>query len=140
MFLTRLLYASTASEQFKPLDIEDILTKARKNNGTLDITGMLCFSNNYFLQSIESSRANVNELYHKILNDKRHSNITLLDYKEISEREFGNWSMSYVPDTSLTASLNLRFSESSIFNPYKMSGESAHKMMLELTGALHNVT
>lgn len=140
MFLTRILYASTATEQCEPKDIEDILNKARVNNSKIDITGMLCFSSNYFLQCIEGSRINVNELYHKILNDKRHSSIVLLDYKEISEREFSNWSMSYVPDSSLTTSINLKFSENSIFDPSQMSGESAHKMMLELRDVLHNVT
>jgi len=71
MFLSRILYASTTTDQFKPKDIEDILSKARQENSKLNITGMLCFSSNYFLQCIEGSRANVNELYHKILNDKR---------------------------------------------------------------------
>jgi len=48
--------------------------------------------------------------------------------------------MSYVPDSSLTTSINLKFSGKSIFDPYQMSGESAHKMMLELRDVLHNVT
>lgn len=138
MFLTRILYVSTATEQFKPEDIDNILITARKNNPKLDVTGMLCFSKNYFLQCIESSRDNVNKIYHKILNDSRHSNIVLLQYKDISEREFSDWSMSYVPDTSLTASINLKYSQSSVFNPYNMSGDSTHKMMLELRDTLHN--
>lgn len=140
MFLTRMIYASAATEQFKPEVIDNILKTARKNNPKLHITGMLCFSNKYFLQCIESSRSNVNKLYHQILNDSRHSNIVLLDYKYISEREFGDWSMSYVPDSSLTASINLKYSEDGIFNPYNMSGESTHKMMLELRDTLHKVT
>jgi hypothetical protein len=140
MFLSRILYASTATDQFKPKDIEDILNKARQENSKLDITGMLCFSSNFFMQCIEASRANVNKLYHKVLNDKRHSNIILLNYQEISERDFGNWSMSYIPDTSLTTSINLKFSENSIFDPYQMSGESAHKMMLELRDVLHSAS
>lgn len=140
MFLTRIIYVSTATEHFKPEDIDNILNTARNNNRKQDITGMLCFSNKYFLQCIESSRANVNELYHKVLNDKRHSNIVLLDYTEISEREFGNWSMSYIPDTRITTAINIKYSESSIFDPYSMSGESTHKMMLELRDELHNVT
>ena len=139
MFLTRILYASTVTEQFKPNDIEDILSKARKNNEKADITGMLCFSSKYFLQCIESSRTNVNVLYHKILNDKRHSNIVLLDYNEISEREFYDWSMSYVPNAKITTAINLKYSESSVFDPYQMSGNSAHKMMLELRDVLITV-
>lgn len=132
MFLSRILYASTATDQFKPEDIQNILDKAKVKNVKLDITGMLCFSSNYFMQCIEASRDNVNALYYNILSDKRHTNIILLDYREISEREFADWSMLYVPDSSLTTSINLKFSESSSFNPYHMQGESAYKMMLRL--------
>lgn len=139
MFLTRILYTSTATKQFKPDDIEDILNKARINNDKADVTGMLCFSRNYFLQCIESSRTQINALYHKIQNDPRHSNIVLLDYKEIAEREFTDWSMSYVPESKLTKPINLKYSASNVFNPYQMSGESAHKMMLELRDVLHSV-
>lgn len=140
MFLTRILYASTATDKFKPEDIDNILSVARKNNAKKEITGMLCFSRNYFLQSLESSRSCVNEIYHKILNDNRHTNIVLLEYKEISEREFSDWSMAYMPESSLTAPINLKFSESSQFNPYKMSGASAHKMMIELKDTLRRAT
>jgi hypothetical protein len=74
------------------------------------------------------------------LNDNRHSDIVLLEYEEISERDFGRWSMAYLPESSLTAPTNLKFSESSQFNPYKMSGESAHKMMLEFKDKLDCVS
>lgn len=131
MFLTQIIYTSTATEDFEPKSIPDILELATKYNSKHDITGMLCFSRKYFLQCLEGSRTNVNQLYHKILNDKRHHNIVLLDYKEISEREFSDWSMAYVPESSITNPINLKFSGNSLFDPYKMSGESAHRLMLE---------
>lgn len=46
MFLSRIFYASTATDQFKPEDIQNILDKAKVKNVKLDITGMLCFSSN----------------------------------------------------------------------------------------------
>ncbi|MFD2166332.1 BLUF domain-containing protein [Thalassotalea euphylliae] len=140
MFLTRIIYASKATDAFKPEDIDDILTTARDYNQKQEITGMLCFSRKFFLQCLEGSRSSVNKLYHQILNDKRHNDIVLLEYSEITEREFSQWSMAYVPESSLTAPLNLKFSGSSIFDPYQMRGESAHKMMLELKEVLTNVT
>jgi hypothetical protein len=140
MFLTRIIYTSKATQEFKPSDIDNILTLAAKNNTKRDLTGMLCFSRNYFLQCLEGSRSNVNEMYHKILNDNRHSDIVLLEYEEISEREFSSWSMAYLPETKLTTSINLKFSESSEFDPYKMSAESTHKMMLALRDELNSVS
>lgn len=40
--------------------------------------------------------------------------------------------MGYMPESSLTAPMNLKYSGKSEFIPYEMSGESAHQMMLEL--------
>ena len=139
MFLTRLIYASTKTEHFNSASLEEIIEKAASNNEKNDITGMLCFNRNYFLQCIEGSRTNVNKTYNKILNDKRHTQIILLDYSEINTREFSNWSMGYVPTSKLSAQINLKFSGSSEFSPYKISGASAYMMMLELKKSLPSV-
>ena len=44
----------------------------------------------------------------------------------------GDWSMGDIPQSHLTALLNLQFSGSDQFSPYDMSGESAYLMLLEL--------
>jgi hypothetical protein len=54
------------------------------------------------------------------------------DYKQINSREFSEWSMGYMPESSLTTPINLKFSGTPEFEPYEMSGESAHSMMLAL--------
>jgi hypothetical protein len=41
MLLTRIIYTSTATQEFKPSDIDNILTLASKNNTKIDISGML---------------------------------------------------------------------------------------------------
>lgn len=56
MFLTRLIYTSSVSEQFSPDDISTILDAARNNNQKFNVTGMLCFNRKYFLQCLEGSR------------------------------------------------------------------------------------
>lgn len=139
MFLTRLIYASRVTECFSNSSIEHIIEKASEDNIKNHITGMLCFSSNYFLQCLEGSRTQVNQTYQRILNDDRHTDITLLCYEEISVREFASWSMGYVPSSSLTNPINLRFSGSTDFNPYKISGDSAYKMMLELKVLLPSI-
>jgi hypothetical protein len=136
MFLVRLIYASKISDGFGPKDIESILQSARTYNVKTHVTGMLCFSNEYFLQCLEGSRTAVNNTYQQILNDKRHHNVIMLNYTQIPEREFEKWSMGYVPQSRVTQSLNLKFSGSVDFNPFKMSGESAHLLMLALKGCI----
>ncbi|MFT5295854.1 MAG: hypothetical protein ACI9YH_001870 [Colwellia sp.] len=132
MFLVQLVYTSKTSSHFGPEDIENILEKARINNRKNNVTGLLCFNNNFFLQCLEGSRSAVNNTYHHILNDKRHSDIIMLNYSEIAEREFEQWSMGYMPQTSLTDAINLKYSGTPNFDPYEMSGESTHKLMLAL--------
>lgn len=136
MFLVRLIYASKISDGFGPKDIENILQSARTYNVKTHVTGILCFSNEYFLQCLEGSRTAVNNTYQQILNDKRHHNVIMLNYTQIPEREFEKWSMGYVPQSRVTQSLNLKFSGSVDFNPFKMSGESAHLLMLALKGSI----
>ena len=132
MYLVRLVYVSEVSERFVPEDIESILSAARKNNAPRDVTGLLCFNRKFFLQCLEGSRTHVNEVYHKILNDSRHRRIIMLDYREINAREFDRWSMGYMPESSLTKDINIRYSGSGTFEPYDMTGESAHLLMLAL--------
>jgi hypothetical protein len=136
MFLVRLIYASKITDGFGPKDIENILQSARTYNVKTHVTGMLCFSNEYFLQCLEGSRTAVNNTYQQILNDKRHHNVIMLNYTQIPEREFEKWSMGYVPQSRVTQSLNLKFSGSVDFNPFKMSGESAHLLMVALKGSI----
>lgn len=139
MFLVRLIYVSSISEQFQSDDLEQILSSAKKNNANDHITGMLCFNRKLFLQCLEGSRTNVNETYHRILQDQRHANVIMLEYKEIIAREFESWTMAFVPETKLTAPLNIKFSGNDEFNPYEMTGESAHSMMLALKENISSV-
>jgi hypothetical protein len=53
----------------------------------------------------------------------------MLDYKEIVGREFAEWSMGYIPQSSLSRDVILRYSGSPDFEPYQMSGESAYQLL-----------
>lgn len=132
MYLVRLIYTSTITEKFNHDDISQILEAARRNNGKHDITGILCFNNDQFLQCLEGSRKQVNRLYQAILQDSRHGNILLLKYHEIVSRAFDDWSMGYVPESSLTAPAIRRHSGHSNFNPYEMSGNAAEALLISL--------
>jgi hypothetical protein len=130
MFLVRLIYTSSKCEGFEAGDIEQILTTARQKNAAHSVTGMLCFSKSHFLQCLEGSRQAVNETYNRILGDSRHRDLVILDYSEISARSFQDWSMGYVPDSSLTRGVIVRHSSSCDFDPASMSAASAYEMLL----------
>jgi len=132
MQLTQLLYASTICDDLPVDEIKTILKSARKNNPASGLTGLLYFNRRYFLQCIEGARTEVNEAFHRIQQDTRHKNIVILHYEEISERCFPSWGMGYLPESSATQSIYIRFANNPLFNPYLMKGESALGMIKAL--------
>lgn len=115
--LSRLFYASTATEQYSPMEVGNILEACRKNNTDLDVTGMLFFGNGYFLQCLEGSRAHINITYQRIAMDHRHKNIQLLEFKEIGSRYFENWTMKYIRSATVIDKI-LKETGMKEFNPY----------------------
>jgi len=132
MPLARLIYVSTLSKSCDALALQDILRISRQHNEERHITGLLSHNNEYFLQCLEGDREELSETYNHIVNDSRHSDVTIIYYKEINSRKFGDWSMGEVPQIHLTSLLNLQFSGSTEFRPYELSGKSAYLMLLEL--------
>ena len=47
--------------------------------------------------------------------------------------------MGYLPETNATRESYKRYSPNCEFSPYHMSGESCHKLMVELKGMLKSV-
>jgi Sensors of blue-light using FAD len=130
--LVRLLYVSRLADPAKPEVIDGILSDSRKHNPELGITGILCYGAGIFLQAIEGGRNQVSELYNHICKDKRHKDVVLLDFQEISERRFGGWTMGQVNLAKLNASIVLKYSETAELNPYSVSGKVSLALLEEL--------
>ena len=73
-----LIYASYSQKQWSEEDLTNLLRRARAYNGAKEITGMLLFFNNRFLQLLEGSKQNVLPLLEKIKNDERHDDLLVL--------------------------------------------------------------
>lgn len=130
--LIRLVYASTAQSGVDLNEFKRILLQAQANNHRRDLTGMLAFNSKIFLQALEGSREQINDLYAKLLRDPRHTTVTLLNYKEIEERHWANWSMGFAAPNTDNRALFLKYSQQSIFNPYNMKADAVEKMLMEL--------
>ena len=78
-----------------------ILEQSRKNNPGLGITGILCFSEDLFIQVLEGVRDEVCELFNTIVRDQRHLIVRILTYEEIPERRFGGCTMGQVNITKI---------------------------------------
>jgi len=95
--LIRLTYLSRATRDMSLQDIQDILTVARDNNQGINICGMLCYDQRYFLQTLEGDREQVNELFLDIADDPRHDDVIIVGYEYIDATTFGSWDMGFAP-------------------------------------------
>lgn len=78
LMLERIVYQSTASQEFGSLALFQLLTQAQLRNSQLQITGHLLFFNGQFTQCFEGPPESVEQLWQSIQRDKRHKNIELL--------------------------------------------------------------
>lgn len=130
--LVRLLYASRAAAPLTAPVVESILAQSRAHNPRLGITGILCYSEDLFLQVLEGGRDEVCELYNTIVRDDRHTNVRILTYEEISERRFGNWTMGHVDIATVNPSLLLKYAKLPVLNPFNCSGHASMALLEEL--------
>jgi hypothetical protein len=140
--LVRLLYASRAIAGIDAATADSILVQARRNNPARGITGLLCFSDDVFVQLIEGGRDAVSDLFAAILRDERHSHVRLLSFEETSERRFVAWMMGEVNLELANPQLLMRFSLEAKLDPFHVSAKTTMALLEELaaTGAVASRT
>ena len=95
MSILLLAYISDAVGVHSEKEMEDLLRVCRKNNKKLNVTGMLLYAENKFLQILEGDPEVVYALFEKIEQDPRHDNTTIMDTDLVEERSFNDWSMGF---------------------------------------------
>lgn len=130
--LVRLLYASHSTKPVTAEVIESILEQSRKHNPQLGVTGILCQSGDTYMQVLEGGRTAVNLLYNDIVRDERHKNVVLLHYEEVAQRKFPGWTMGQVNLAKVNPSTLLKYSETTVLDPYAMSGTASLALLEEL--------
>lgn len=133
--LVRLIYASEKSAECKLTSLQEILAIARPHNRSVGISGFLCFGADRFLQCIEGPPAEVNTLYNKILKDPRHQRVQLLDYRDISVREFARWDMGYAFSLDPRAEVLGEQFGANQFLPHELTGIEAFELLRLLADA-----
>jgi hypothetical protein len=91
--LSQLIYVSNRKPSCTEAEIEKILASCKKNNPSLDITGVLLYSDSKFIQLVEGESKVIMSLYDKIKLDARHSNCMMISYGPIKEKSFPSWHM-----------------------------------------------
>ncbi len=130
--LVSMTYASRANPNVSAKDFNEILQQANENNATNGITGMLIFNKNYFLQTVEGPRAQINRLLYSLIRDTRHHDLQVIETRELKQRDWAKWSMNYASPTEANAAIYLKYSTTLDFNPYLLSAEATNSLMREL--------
>lgn len=91
--LTTLIYRSQLNSSCKSIHLASLVEKARHRNAKLNITGILLFNGYDILQVLEGSEESVIQLFHKIREDKRHSDVVELMRDYGPRRRFENVGM-----------------------------------------------
>jgi len=95
--LIAVTYSSMAVSDFGADELADLLTSSRAANLARDLSGMLLFRGNRFLQVLEGPESAVRDLVDRIRRDPRHRDMRILVEEEIDERRFADWTMGYEP-------------------------------------------
>ena len=130
--LVRCLYASRPIQPLTGPFLQAIAEQSRKNNPELGITGLLCVSEDLFIQIIEGGRDEVCDLFNAIVRDDRHQHVRLLIYEEIAEREFGNWTMGQVNISKLNPAMLLKYFRRAKLDPFEASGKATLGLLTDL--------
>ena len=134
--LVRLIYASRSTSPITGQMVDDVLAASRKHNLAAGITGVLCVcDNDVFMQVLEGGRSEVNNLYARVVRDARHTDVTLLDYAEITERQFTNWRMGRVDLDRVNPGMVLKYSVTSRLNPFDIPGRVALSVLRDIMDA-----
>jgi hypothetical protein len=96
--LVRLIFRSrpVALPGSADADTSAILGSSRANNPGYDITGVLLFDDQFFMQVLEGPSSKVELLYEIIARDMRHEAIEVIDFLPAETREYAGLSLAYL--------------------------------------------
>lgn len=93
--MIRLVYASSATRDMSEDDLLSLLEQSRSRNKRQNVTGMLLYIGESFIQVLEGGEKDVSEIYEDIRKDDRNIGNILIVKETISERAFPDWSMGF---------------------------------------------
>jgi hypothetical protein len=133
MHLVRLVYVSTV---LADLDLNELSKLAQTNNLKHNLSGLLAFDRKYFIQVVEGGRTAVSGLLANLFSDPRHKDVVILEFDYVDKRDFGQWSMQFVPlDTSMKQTI-FKHSVGKTFDPYGFTKNSALSFLMDMRPAV----
>lgn len=94
--LYELIYGSVQTRPLTSIQLSELLSLARAQNLSLDVSGVLLHQKGVFVQILEGDEPVVGALYDRISRDKRHKNVAVFRRGPIVARQFARWSMGFI--------------------------------------------
>lgn len=89
----RLIYKSRANQTIDWDLVKKLIQKSEEKNEGAGVTGVLLATSTHFLQVLEGSFDEINELFMQIVRDPRHDKVQLIAFDCVESRLFGGWAM-----------------------------------------------
>lgn len=102
-------------------ELMSIAKAAEQNNLQLGISGALLFDKDTFAQVLEGDRPKVTQLFIRIGSDSRHTDISSIEAKSVTDRRFADWAMALIANPA-----------ASPVGPNFISGDAVVEMMVGL--------
>ena len=126
-------YYSKRPSNSNETDINDILLQSNMNNNKSNISGVLLYSSDFFVQYIEGDKVEIFELFNKIKQDKRHIEVHLIETGEIENKIFPSWAMGNKKiDSTLEIKSEINDKKRSIFKELIEGKENTEKVSIKL--------
>jgi Sensors of blue-light using FAD len=97
--LYRLIYRSramiAATDAALQREVRVIVSAARERNKADNVTGALLFTDAGFAQVLEGPREVLERTFERIVEDRRHADVTVLSFTPAHRRYFPNWPMGF---------------------------------------------
>lgn len=93
VYLTHLLYTSRATVPFTQKDLHTLSAESAERNHSVAVTGILLYSAGSFVQLLEGREQTLNALMTRIVQDTRHTDVSVLLRAQASRRVFPRWHM-----------------------------------------------
>ncbi|KQC33015.1 hypothetical protein AAU57_06540 [Nonlabens sp. YIK11] len=118
-------YISRANETLTDYEIHEMLLSSERRNNLFGIKGILLFKDGNFLQVLEGDQNQIQELYDKICEDSRHSNIYEIFNTELRSPIFNEYNSKFNLITSSfeLASLKMFLKRQKRYGAFNTSAE-----------------
>lgn len=91
--LANVVYRSRAVTPLSDPELQDLMQTAQTRNHHERVTGVMLYDDSHFFQCLEGPPEGVARIMSSIRNDRRHSDVHVINERTSTSRRFGGWSM-----------------------------------------------